>query len=191
MAEPLVSISGLGYRYPEAESDSLIDVELEIEPGELIVLAGRSGSGKTTLLRACCGLVPHYHGGDVRRRGPGGRPRRSRARSGRARRRRGPRGAGPRDAGRVDHGARRAGAAARDPRRAPGCTGEGGGGGRPSPSRCPHLLERPVDTLSGGELQRVALAAALVGRPQLVLLDEPTSQLDPVAGDELSGFCGG
>ena len=65
MADPLARISGLSYRYSGGQARALADVDVEIGAGEFVVLAGRSASGKTTLLRALCGLVPHYHGGEV------------------------------------------------------------------------------------------------------------------------------
>ena len=65
MAEPLARLGSFSYRYPGASRPALRGVDLELGEGELVLLAGRSGSGKSSLLRACCGLVPHYHGGEA------------------------------------------------------------------------------------------------------------------------------
>jgi energy-coupling factor transporter ATP-binding protein EcfA2 len=177
----LATVERLRFSY-SGGAPVLDDVSLEIAPGEHIALLGPSGSGKSTLLRALAGLVPHFHGGrfegrvvvaglDTRETRP-------------------PQFAGtvasvfqdPEDqivmakvANEVAFGLENTGTRPDEiwPRVDEALALVGAA----------QLADRVTGELSGGELQRVSLASALALEPQLLLLDEPTSQLDPEAAE--------
>ena len=173
----LASIERLTFTYPGARRPAVDDVSLDVEHGEFVALLGASGSGKSTLLRALAGLVPHFHGGRFEGRVVVCRHDTRLARPAEL--------AGivatvfqepeeqivmTRVLAEVSFGLENIGtpageivARARDALASVGVE---------------HLAERPVAELSGGELQRVCLASALALEPELLLLDEPSSQLD-------------
>jgi energy-coupling factor transport system ATP-binding protein len=179
----LAAVSRVSYSYPEAPP-ALQDVSLVVEPGEIVAVLGPSGSGKTTLLRSLAGLVPHFHGGRF---------------SGRVE-------VAGHDT-RAHRPAALAGAVAtlfQDPEEqvvmtsvlnevAFGLENVGFPAGEIRErarsalraARITHLASRRTDRLSAGELQRVCLASALALDPRLLLLDEPTSQVDPAAAEAL------
>jgi len=177
----VAKLTRLTYRYPGSGEAALRDVRLEVEQG-LTVVTGPSGGGKSTLLRVFNGLVPHFYGGVI---------------------------SGSASVGGLDiigthtrQLARNVGFVFQDPelQTVYNVVDREVAFGLENLALPPremadrveealdaagalHLLGRTVRTLSGGERQRVALASALAMRPQLVVLDEPTSQLDPHGGD--------
>jgi energy-coupling factor transporter ATP-binding protein EcfA2 len=174
----IACVEHLTFSYPGGDAPALSDVSLELEAGEVIALLGPSGSGKSTLLRALAGLVPHFHGGsfagrvavadlDTRRTRPAELAGRVATVF-----------QDPEDqvvmarvANEVAFGLENLGTAPAEiwPRVDEALEAVD----------ALHLRDRLTFELSGGELQRVCLASALALRPELILLDEPTSQLDP------------
>lgn len=183
----MIEFDKLTFRYPGEQSGDvpiLSDTSLSIEAGDLVLVVGPSGSGKSTLLRCINGLIPHFYGGTV---------------SGRARVfGQDPIVRGPRQMSGL------VGFVFQDPEAQAvvdmvedelAFAMENQGVSRAVMRKrieqvldqlgIAHLRHRKLSTLSGGERQRVAIAAVLTLQPQVLVLDEPTSQLDPQAAEEV------
>jgi len=180
---------GLTYWYPGATSPSLHSLDLEIGPGLTLVVGG-SGGGKSTLLRLLDGLVPQFHGGRISGSATvaGLDPLRT-----------------P-----IPQMAQRVGLVFQDveTQSVYGTVDREVAFGLENAAlprsemrdrvdealaglSIEHLRGRRLATLSGGERQRVQLAAVLAMRPELVALDEPTSQLDPEGAEAVLAACRG
>jgi len=179
-----VEVEEVTYTYPNAEEPALRGVTLTVEEGEFILLTGPSGCGKTTLCRCLNGLIPHFYSGEMRgevrvlglstREHP------------------------PSELARyvglifqnpdnqifsltvekeVAFGLENLGVERGEMRRRVDWALEVVG--------LTHLKHRLTNELSGGEKQRLAIASILAMRPRVIVLDEPTSFLDPRAAEHL------
>ena len=176
----------VSYRYGDASHDALHEIDLDIRAGEFVVVAGPSGSGKSTLLRAANGIVPHLTGGSFRG---------AVTVAGRSTRDHEPRNIAdvigfvhqdPEAQFVVDH-------VESDIAFVLENLGHDGAAMRRRVEEVldalaiAHLRDRDTSTLSGGERQRVAIAGAIAASPSVLVLDEPTSQLDPQGADDVLG----
>ncbi len=180
----MITISDLTFTYPGATRPAIQGVSLHIPDKELCLVMGPSGSGKSTLLRCINGLIPHFSGGSL---------------SGSIRvNNLDPVHLTPREMSQT------VGFVFQDPETQfvvdrvedeiafslenaalPKEEMENRVEEALKLLELTHLRTRRLETLSGGEIQRVAIAAALALKPNILVLDEPTSQLDPHGAEEV------
>ena len=180
----VVESTGLTYTYPNAPKPAIQDVSLTIENGEFVILTGPSGCGKTTLCRCFNGLIPHFYQGTLQ----------GEIRS-----------VGLDVAGHPIHElATHVGLVFQNPENQLFALSvekdvafglENLGVPRDEMQKrvnwametvgIDDLRERAPHELSGGQQQRVAIASIIAMRPEVMVLDEPTSFLDPLSAKRI------
>ena len=180
----LISLDGVEFFYPGSKLAALSGITATVEPGQVILLRGPSGSGKSTLLRCLNGLVPHSTGGRFQGRVTV---------CGLDTRVNPPRILGSRIGFVFQHPEAQFVLEDVESELAFGLENLGLPRGlirkrieeAIDQVGVAHLRRRRIASLSGGERQRVAIAATVAMHPQALALDEPTSQLDPQAAEDV------
>jgi energy-coupling factor transporter ATP-binding protein EcfA2 len=182
----MIRVELFSYSYPDARSPALQEIDLHVPVGQFCGIVGPNGAGKSTLCYALTGFIPHhYRGKAVGRVVVAGRDIAETTLSELAG-----------DVGLVFQNPFNQITWARFTIREEVAFGlENLGVSRPEMEQrvdealaltgLTELASRSPHTLSGGEQQRLALASMMVMRPRLLVLDEPTSQLDPVGTMEV------
>jgi energy-coupling factor transporter ATP-binding protein EcfA2 len=180
----VISLRDVTYTYPNTDAPVLCDLSLELEEGDFLLVIGASGAGKSTLLRCLNGLIPHFYGGVLRGeiRVAGRDPVAEE-----------PRGMSDLvgfvfqdpEAQFVVDSVEDELAFAMENHNLPQSLMRKRVEEVLDQLNIAPLRHRRVSTLSGGEKQRVAIGAVLTLQPKVLVLDEPTSQLDPQAAEEV------
>lgn len=186
MRNQMISFRNFSWTYEGFEKKALNDITFDVEKGEFLGIMGQNDSGKTTICRAINGLIPHRFKGDL-----GGNVVLE----------------GQYDSfdTKLDQLAQKVGMVGSDPSAQflRGTVEEEivfvaenmGLSVSEIEERLRNVLvtvniseeflQKPPTDLSGGQKQRVAIAAALMARPDIIVLDEPTSQVDPMGKQEI------
>lgn len=184
----MIRLDHVTLSYDGAFQPTLRDVTLNIPEGELVLVTGRTGTGKSTLLGLMNGLVPHFTGGYLHG---------SVTVDGSSTEQHPPRdlahivGVVGQDplAGFVTDTVEEELAYAMEQLAVPNEVMRKRVEETLDLLGIADLRDRALSTLSGGQQQRVAIGAALTAHPKVLVLDEPTSSLDPTAAEEvLSAF---
>jgi energy-coupling factor transport system ATP-binding protein len=180
----IATLERVSYVYPGSERPALLNVDLEIPRGQIIGIVGPTGSGKTTLCLSLNGIVPQFYGGRFFGRVTV---------------------AGLDTVDRPIHElARHVGMVFQDPEtqiitasvetevafalenlKLPAAEIRTRVKAALEAVHLEGVAKKHPHSLSGGQQQRLAIASALAIRPELIVFDEPTSQLDPRSAEEV------